>query len=225
MPVRDRLREFIRYSELKQLAHNVAALQQEKMFYSLAVLSFFPAEGKTLVCAALALAYAETCRSKVLVVDTTTFQNKGSLALKDCFNGSASLVEAMSLEDLRRIPGGSAQPSSSARPERAPALESEVVAGRSISVTTNRENDFSLIKRVAEDRSKPYGLVLMDTAPLQAKNRSNVDPLLVARLSGASVLVVSRKFLDAPNLSLSLRVLEDPALHLIGMISNEGHDR
>ena len=188
-----RLQEYSRYYELKQMAYNIAALQQEKAFHSLAVLSFLPGEGKTLFCAAMAMAYAEACKTKVLIVDTTTFHHKHSFVLKECLNGLAPLIQTASLEDLRSAPAA-----------------------------TSMENDFSLIKKVAEDRSQQHGLVLFDTAALQAKNRSNMDPLLIARLSSASVMVVSRTFLDAPHLTDSLKLLKDPALHLLGIISNEG---
>src|SRR5689334_6815517 len=92
LAIHKRLQEFIHYYELKQLAYQFSALQQQKGFHSLSVLSFYPGEGKTLFCAALALAYAEACGSKVLILDTTTFQNKNSLNLKTCFNGSAPQI-------------------------------------------------------------------------------------------------------------------------------------
>jgi Mrp family chromosome partitioning ATPase len=220
----NRLQEYIHYSELKKLAYAIAGLQQEKMFYSLAVLSFFPGEGKTLFCAALAMAYAETCHEKVLVIDTTTIQNKRSLVLRDCFNGSTPLIDIMSLDELRKkVSNGNGSASANRFPENdGPALDSEVVHDREIHLTTGKENDFSLLKKVTKDRSWHHGLMILDTAPLHARNRGNIDPSLVARLSDASVLVASRKFLDAPNLTNSLKVLEDPSLHLLGMVSNEG---
>jgi Mrp family chromosome partitioning ATPase len=222
--INSRLQEVVHYSELKQLAYNIATLQQEKMFRSLAVLSFLPAEGKTLFCAALAMAYVETCRARVLLVDSTTIQNKGSLALRDCFNGSDPMIEVISLADLRN--GSSGLPPSPARyrADKEPVLESEVINDMpSMSLSVFGGTDLSLIKRVSAERSKQYGLVLLDTAPLSARNKNNVDPLLVAHMSDASLLVVSRKFLDAPNLNASLKVLKDPALHLLGLVSNEAH--
>jgi len=220
-----RLQEFIRYSELKQLAYNIATLQQKKMFRSLAVLSCLPAEGKTLFCAAMAMAYVETCRSKVLVVDTTTMQHEGSLVLRDCFNGSAPLVEVLSLEDLRNGSGGSVPPCAARyREDNEPVQEPEVTHDMpSMSLSVPGGTDLSLIQSVAAERSKQYGLVLLDTISLSAKNRNNVDALLVAHMSGASVLVVSQKFLNAPGLNASLKVLRDPALHLIGLVSNEAY--
>lgn len=212
------LQEFVTYAELKQMAYNVAALQQQKMFHSLAVLSYFPGEGKSLFCAALALAYADVSRSKVLIVDTSTFHNEGSLVLGQCLNGSQPLVEVKSLEELRN---GFNRPNPSFRPEKGPVLEPEIVHDRHPTLSAPVENDFHLLKKVAHEGTKEYGLVLLDTAPLNAKNKSNVDPLLIARLSQASVLVVSRPFLQSRNVNSYLKTLEDPTLHLLGIISNE----
>lgn len=218
-----RLQEFIRYSELKQMAYNIAALQQQKMFHSLAVLSFFPQEGKSLFCVALALAYAEASRSKVLIVDTATFHQEGSLVLSQCLNGSQTLVEVMSLEDLRKGSSRLIPPAASLNTEKSPFLEAEIVKDRRPTVQAPPENDFNLLKKVAHDGSKGYGLVLLDTASLNAKNKSNIDPLLVARLSDASVLIVSREFLNSRNVTSQLKMMEDPALHLLGIISNEAY--
>src|SRR5258706_1061341 len=156
-----RFQEFVRYAEMRHLAYNVAALQRDKMFHSLAVLSFFPAEGKTLLCAALAMAYAEASRTKVLVVDTTTFQNKNSLFLKECFNGSAPDVEVRSLEELRQTLPASPPAPSSLRGRAAPILESNITHDELPPLRPARENDASIIKQAAEDRSKGYGLVLL----------------------------------------------------------------
>ena len=218
-----RLQEFTHYAELRQVAFNLAALQQEKKFHSLAVLSFFPAEGKTLFCAAMARAYADACRSKVLIVDTTTNQNKGSLLIEHCFEEEPPMTELVSLEVLRRNSNGAAvpPPGPGFPGEKARVLVSDIVKNRSANGSEAKESDFALIQKTIEDPSRQYGLVLVDTAPLHARNRSNIDPLLMARMSQASVLVVSRKLLDSPHLNTSLKILEDPALHLIGMVSNE----
>ncbi len=209
--------EYVQYAEIKHLAYNIAALQKEKMFHTLTVLSCFPEEGKTLLCAALAMAYAEAFQSRVLVVDATSLQNKNSLRLKSCFNGSSPLVELTSLAEMPR----KSQPSP-AQLKNAPVLETTVMKPEDQPVRVTRENHFSTIKTLMEDASRQYGLILIDTTPLQARNKGNMDPLLVARLSGASILVTSRKFLDAPTLNTSLKILKDPTLHLVGIVSNEG---
>src|ERR1041385_3285987 len=88
----DRLRDITRYAEFKRLAYNIVAQQQQRQFRSLTVLSAFPMEGKTLFCAAVAMAYAETCRSSVLAVDATTYRNPESLTLRDCIDPSFSQI-------------------------------------------------------------------------------------------------------------------------------------
>ena len=221
-PIDSRFKEFIHYSELKQLAFKIEALQQEKAFRSLAVLSCLAGEGKTLFCAALAMAYVQTRRTSVLVIDTTTHQSEGSLVLKQCLGPSLPLVEEVSLEELRKGSDGFGPLSGlTLTSEEDPALVTEMVPQSAIHLAFLKENDLSQIKKKSADRSNPYGLVLLDTAPLNAKNKNNVDPVLVANLSDASVLLASQKFLNAPNADSYLKVLEDPALHLLGIISNE----
>jgi len=220
--LRDKLHKFIGYSELQHLAHNLADVQREKMYRSIAILSVFPAEGKTLVCAALAMAYAEISRARVLIVDTTTVRNNNSLTLKECFNGSTPTIDVLSIEELRKGIGSFAAPAVAApRPEKTSILESQVVFEKTIPVSMAKETDFSMLKRITEEQSKQYALVLLDTAALQVRNRSNLDPSLVARICHASVLVASRRLLNAPNIQSTLNFLKDPNLHLAGIIANE----
>src|SRR3954471_12270489 len=86
--VADRLKDIVQYSELKRMADNVMIQQRKKPFRSLAVLSFFPGEGKTLFSAVMAMAYAEACQARVLAVDTTTFANPHSLSLRQCLSNA-----------------------------------------------------------------------------------------------------------------------------------------
>jgi hypothetical protein len=79
-----------------------------------------------------------------------------------------------------------------------------------------------LIKKIASDgQAASYGLILLDTTALSVKNMRNVDPLVVARLSDASIVVVSRRLINKTDSGHDLKVLNDPGLHLIGMVSNE----
>lgn len=219
-----RLNEFVRYAELKQLAYKIAALQQERRFHSLAVLSFLAGEGKTLLCAALAAAYAETCRTRTLVVDSTTLHHPGSLTLKECMDGSNAVVQVLTLDDIRKnsTTFAAPPPSRETPPAKGPVLEpDEVVHKDAVNLATPQGNDLALLKRVAEDPSRQFGLIVLDTTPLSVKNKNNVDPLLLGHLADASLLVVSRKFLNAPTLKADLKVIDDPGLHLIGVVSNE----
>ncbi|MEK7389364.1 MAG: hypothetical protein AAB036_06680 [Elusimicrobiota bacterium] len=208
-----RLRDYSHYTEIKQLAYTIAALQQEKKFNSLAVLSFYHGEGKTLLCAALALAYAETSRSRVLIVDTTLLAGAQSLSLSECLPNSENNVKCISLAEQRRdfaaplapLPG----PPGSDNPLAVSAADS--LGG----------SEFAIITNATKVDAEQYGLVLLDTMPLTVKNKNNFDPRLVARLANASILVVSQQLLDAGRLDEHLKMLQDPSLNLIGMISNE----
>ncbi|MFA5976384.1 MAG: hypothetical protein WC859_09525 [Elusimicrobiota bacterium] len=216
------MKEFARYTELKHLAYNLAALQQQTMFRSLAVLSFFSGEGKTLFCATAARAYAEACGTRVLAVDTTTAQNSGSLLLRECFDASDSAVDVTSLEEFRK--SSNELPSSAAKKlttEESLVHEPEIVAGIRISTKFKRGPDHSLIQKLTEDTAKAYGLVLLDTAALNTRNKNNIDPLTVARQADASILIVSRKLLNAADLNACLKIAQDPAIRLVGLISNE----
>jgi len=224
MPVRDRLEEFVQYAELKQLAFNIAMLQREKMFHSLAVLSFFPGEGKTLFCATAAMAYADTCRSRALIIDTTTLQNPDSLNLRDCFTPSSPAVDVMTMDDIRAGSGGGRMPESNGdedADEDQTIHETQIVASPRFKAVSGQGSDQNLLRIVTRKESKSHGLVLLDTAPLNFKNKSNIDPLVVARQSDASILIVSRKLLNAIDLNDCLKIAGDPALRLVGVVANE----
>lgn len=208
-----RILEFSRYAEIRQLAHNIIALQQKALFHSLAVLSALPEEGKTLACAALATAYTETSGAKVLVVDTTSYHSQGSLILKDCLASGG--VEHICVAELRQ---------KSPPDDFIQADAPDAILGRNgspLQLPALVNSEFSIVKNVAHENPKQYGLVLLDTVPLTAKNRSNFDPLMIARMAHASVLVISRKFLEDSSLRQRLKTLEDPSLHLIGVVANE----
>lgn len=218
----DRLKDLMNYSELKRLAYKIIAQQQQKRFRSLAILSSFPMEGKTLFCAAMAMAYAETTHSSVLVVDATTHHNPKSLTLKDCLDPSVSQIDYLSLAERRNESNGvHPMPMENRLARRQFSVEAEVVQGSAISVSLVNKSDHALISQVAEESAKDYGLVLMDTVSLAARNKNNIDPLLAAHLTDASVLIVSPKLLSSTNLNACLKLIKDPTLHLIGMVANE----
>lgn len=222
MSAGERLKEFVQYSELKQLAFNIAMLQRQNMFHSLAVLSFFPGEGKSLFCATAAMAYAEASRSRVLVIDTTTLQNRGSLALRDCFNPPSPAVDLMTMDEIRK--GSANVPLSrgdSGGAQDETIHEPEIVTSSHFKAISGQESDPDLLRRVAQEKSKSHGLLLLDTAPLNSRNKSNVDPLVVARQSDASILIVGRKLLNATDLSACLKIARDPTLRLVGVVANE----
>lgn len=213
MAIHERLRDYSQYAELKQLAFRIKAMQADRPFQTLAILSYFPKEGKTLLCAALAMAYADVARSRVAIIDTTTRRNEDSLTLSECLIPGDRRVVMLTMDELRH--GTKTSGSDPARPVvHNPEIVTEIPAhpheGR------NTEGF-----RAVSEEGKPYGLVMMDTVALSSKNRNNVDPYMIARQTEAAVLVVSRPLLNSPEVSHALKVLREPGLHLIGVIANE----
>ncbi len=215
-----RMSEYVRYAELKAAAYAVASLQQKKMFHSLAILSLYPRDGKTHFTAALALAYADVCRANVLVVDATTYQNKDSLALQEVIPASHPFVRVRSVAQMQIKPATSGASPGSHIPGE-PPVEAEIVHPDEAPKPPLPDNDFSLLQDVMK-QSKPYGLVLLDTAAMTAKNKNNIDPCLIARLCDSSLLLVGPPTLSAPDVTRSLTVLHDPSIHLLGLIDNAG---
>jgi Mrp family chromosome partitioning ATPase len=220
----------VQYAEMKRLTDNVMMLQRKKPFRFLAVLSFFPGEGKTLFCAAMARAYIDDSgQNKVLLVDTTTRKNPQSLVLKQCFNPPHPMIDFISVEEYKRGSNGSGSGNGNGNGNGANggqkhmphALEADSVMDGAVTVMIKRKSDQSIVREMVEERAEQYGLILLDTAPLLAQNKGNIDPLLVARMADASVLVVSKQLLNDANLDGHLRILKDPLINLIGMISNE----
>src|SRR4051812_19278710 len=102
----DRLKEVAQYAEVKRMADHLLLLQRQKQFRSLAVLSLFPGEGKTLFTAMIAHAYAEAGHARVLAVDTTTLNTPRSLRLKQCLDTDHPLIDFLSLEEYRHTSNG-----------------------------------------------------------------------------------------------------------------------
>src|ERR1019366_1064929 len=149
-----RLKEVMNYSEIKRLVYSVVAMQQKKRFRTLSILSFFPAEGKTLFCAAMAMAYVEISRASVLVVDATTYHNPDSLVLKDCLDPSISQIDFLSLSERHIETNGlRAMPLDARHARETPSVEAVVLAENTLSVPLTGESDHALISKVAAEGS------------------------------------------------------------------------
>ncbi len=218
--VSERLKEFSQYAEMKQLAFRIKSLQAQKQFQSLAVLSYFPGEGKTFLCTALALAYADVSRSRVSIIDTSTRQNEGALTLQECLSPAERRVAVLSMEEIRngtRNFTDAASPTAGNQVVHSPEIVSDAAGPHA---RTSRTADTPLFRAMTEE-GKTHGLVIIDTVSLNSKNRSNVDPLMTARQSDASILVVGRKLLNSPEVEECMKIVQDPTLHLIGVVSND----
>jgi Mrp family chromosome partitioning ATPase len=221
--VYDRLKDVMHYSELKRMAYGLVARQQKSHFRTLAVLSCYSGEGKTLFCATLAKAYADICGLNVLVVDAASNYDPSSLALKECIDPALlAQVDYLSLSERRNNPNRTRTVAARGVHQQS-SIETVGTEqnGHAVAMSVYRDSDHALIRQVAEEGSRQYGLILLDTVALMSRNKKNTDPFIVAQLADASILIVSPKLLKSPDLNACLKVVENPALHLIGMVSNE----
>jgi len=199
--VSDQLEHITAYSEIKKILDNIGHLQQRESFKSIALLSFLPAEGRTLFAATLAMAYANTWKRKVLIVNSCTVKRSGSLTLDQClgepskpntskfFGSHHPLVDMISLSDWV---GTANEPSQSADKYR-----------------------------IRELTSRPdYSLVIIDTSPISSKNRNNFDPIALARQADASILLISQGILKNFSIDTYLEEVKDPHIRLIGVVEN-----
>lgn len=93
------LKNFIQYSEVKLLLDQILVLQEQAHFQSIAIISEFQGEGKSFICAALALVYSERLNKKVLVIDTTVEANAPDLLAE--LLEDTTRVDLISLKTLR----------------------------------------------------------------------------------------------------------------------------
>src|SRR6185295_2490579 len=77
--VKPQLLDYVRFTEVKRLIHQVHSVQKKKGAKTIAILSLRPGEGKTFLVSALALGYAMLLKKKVLIVDATTQTLNGYL--------------------------------------------------------------------------------------------------------------------------------------------------
>lgn len=215
--VADRLKEVIHYAEIRRMADNILLLQQQKQFRSLAVLSLFPGEGKTLFCALMAMAYSEASQTRVLAVDSATLHTPRSLRLKMCLDPTYPMIDFLALEEYRQSANGNG--SFSGHPEQ--DLPVRDTHNASVGLLVRKESDQLLLRKLSEEHANQYGLILLDTTSLTTRNKGNIDPLVMARMADASVLVMNPHNANRSNIDIPLSLLKDPALHLIGIISNE----
>jgi Mrp family chromosome partitioning ATPase len=196
------LQRYIHYAEVKHVLDRLLMLQETLKFQSLAILSEYDGEGKTFVTGALAAAYMERLKRKVLIVDSATprpisaptsgssLARQKNSALGDLLEESDH-VDVISLKDWSGLKqGGNA--------------------------------DEYRLKALFAQNASPYGLVLVDTSSLARKNRNNFDPILIARQCDAAILVSTQNELAENVSEENKKQLFGAGIKLIGMIHNNG---
>lgn len=174
----------------------------DKKYKSLALLSFNPSEGKTLISINLAISFAK-CGVKTLFVDTDFrkpvtakhLSSKMKKGLSDYLTGVVDLDEIImssNIEALYYLPCGSKVMNPSA------LLSSET------------------FQQFIKDVSNKYDLVIFDTPALS----SVIDGYIVASKADSALLIVKDGEVRMPKLKWAKEQLEKAKANVLGVILN-----
>jgi Mrp family chromosome partitioning ATPase len=159
-----------------------------------AVTSLVPGEGKTTFCLAAAWSLAERLGRKVLVVDTANLVRSKSTILSEVCG-----VEMDRPFEVQKVQGG-------------PASMSYTWIPPSMGSTRT-------LKAQIERLSADFDVVIMDTVALSISSRLENDPLEMASVANAMVLVrgETRIELDA---NVKLEELQNAGVRVLGIVAN-----
>ena len=200
--LRQVLTEYIRQTAFKRILHQFMKQVSAAESKSVSVLSAYPGEGKTFFVSVLALGLAQFLGQKVLIVDSVA-QTKGKSLY---FQGLLGEV----LPDMPRDGN-----------ERGVI---ELLSTDSGTSDTNDTADFQLAKYFTGITGE-YDLMLVDTCSIFAAESSNLDPLILAGNTDASLLVTSPRSLIPETAQSLADELGQFDVNLIGSVFNEGAPR
>lgn len=212
--IRNPLFEYVRYTEFKRLLGQITLIMDGEGFNSITVVSELPEEGRTFFVSAVALGYSLLLDRRVLVVNTASQSQYRSLMherifqfgkVGQGFSGPPSPPDAGSVGSLLRPRPGIELISPFAGGENQVPVSSDFQLGRYI-----------------ESLKESYDLVLFDTCALNANNKNNMDPVVIARQSDTAILLTSWKSMDRALLSRTQERLRHWNIRLMGTIFNTG---
>lgn len=205
--IRSPLFEYVRYTEFKRLLNQLVSLQREKQFKTLAVLSEFPGEGKTFFVAVLALGYAMLLHKKVLIVNTTHQTRNRALYLDRIFGPTDSQAHS---------PTHSPDEPSHAGPQII-----DLLTGDNVERESSESSDFWIGPQINKYRGR-YDLILFDTCALSRANKNNIDPVIIAKYTDASILVTSYESVSRDVLGRLKGQFQQWQIQLLGTVFNSG---
>ena len=197
-PVLASLYSFIGHTEIKRLMNQIYTSQRASFFKTVAVLSESAGEGKSFFTAALALAYSNMMRSKVLVINTVPDSPVGDLLLKSVVGVHS---EANGTDKIARV--------------------DLITARNDVNKQQALGSDFQLTNYI--DRfSRGYNIVFIDTCALTKANNCMIDPIIVAKNVDTSILVVSPKSLGHASMRNMVGKLKRYGITPLGAVYNTG---
>jgi len=190
------IRKVVPYLETRRCLDRILEGLEAVNGRSVAVTSFEPREGKSVLCLALAAAARER-GLKVLILDSATFVRPGSVSLEEALEVEESSGETVATSPA--LPGVDYQPWIFRDGAR-------IKEGR------------AELERLA----RSYDLVLLDTAALNAHNRANVDPQICARLTDGTILVGSGQGSLSERSQALLADMKTMGVRFLGLVGNRG---
>lgn len=195
-PFLSTLRNYIRNPRFKRIVNQIATHQAATGTKSISILSYERNEGKSLFCAAIALAYSTFLNSQVLVIDS----NKETSPFLDSITGDYS-NQVSNREN---------------HPEKSFV---DLVSAEEIEREYSHNSDFYFapyIKSVAER----YDLILIDTCALTEANEEKIDPMVLASQVDAVIVVNSVLSSNKKSIEKFAREIKTCGAQLIGTVFN-----
>jgi Mrp family chromosome partitioning ATPase len=183
-------------SEFKRLLNNIIAAQFEHQFRSLAIISSFAGEGRSLAVGALALGYARYMKQSVLIVDAGKTTR---LTPYYAFDGRT----------FERAGDGTGA-------DRGRGL----VHVSSPATLAACESEYDLNTYIHEMKQH-YNLVVVDTAALFEESGRLHDPILIASYIDASILLQSKRSLERLTMRKLKELFQRHDVHLLGSFFNQ----
>lgn len=154
--------EYISRPEFKRILLDIDISLTDRGTKILSVLSMFPREGKTFVIAALAMGSAKLLGKRVLIVDCVSHAKEDSFI-------STLLSGVRSEESTGLI---------------------DVVTAQSLTGVQAKQADFRLRPALAT-LAASYDRIFIDTGAVHASVEPEIDPVIIARQSEATIVVTS----------------------------------
>ncbi len=208
---------YIRQPNFKRMLSRVSAAQDEMNFRSIAVLSEYAGEGKTLFISALALGYALYLRRRVLIMDTVH-----QTADESFYFQSLMRFEEESTAGRRR--GNSYQDAPQGGLDllttRTIDLQIHGSIGERRGARRYEVSDF-FIGDFLRKQCERYDIVLVDTCALSRVNASHMDPVVLATQTDRVILLLSPKSLESRVIAGLRKTLADKRINVLGAMVNE----
>jgi Mrp family chromosome partitioning ATPase len=210
--------EYIRHPSFKRLLNAISTAQERDRLKSLAVLSYFPGEGKTFFVSVLALGYASFLRKRVLIMDTVSQTRNESFYMGTVLGapeddpmttGPSGTIDLVTTRNLHGTVPTAAE---------LHALGPDERVDDRIGYDTA---DFQ-IGPFLTGLSPSYDLILLDTCALTEVTKDHLDPIILAQQTDGSLLVTSDASMDRAVVQRVASDLSRAGVKIAGTVFNSG---